>query len=158
MCEQGGVGGHVHNIGIALDASYEGGFVDAGTCVVPLLTAVVACIFTGKHFRTCAVVTVVAVPLVLEPRDGTIEVFVDEVGLLALHGFPTNLEVVTLGVGTAGADDTYLGMCLADSVGNYLHTLEVGLVPLLVANAKKFPVEGCGMTHVGSQFPPLGID
>ena len=145
------------NVGIALKTCHESRFVDAGAGMVPFLSSVVASIFTSKYLWTLAVIFVIAVPLVLEPRDGTIEVFIDEVGFLAFHGFPANLEVVTFGIRTTGANNLNFGMSLAHGVGNYLHTFEIGISPLLVANGQQLHVEGSGVSHVGTQLSPFGV-
>ena len=48
-------------------------------------------------------------------------------------------------------------MSLAHGVGNYLHTFEIGISPLLITNGQQLHVEGSGVSHVGTQLSPFSV-
>ena len=94
MSEEGGIGSHVYDIGIALEVGHEGGLEERSIEVIPLATiGTMASILTGKHLRSLAVVVVVAVALAEEPALGTVEMLVNEVYLDTLHLGPQVVEI-----------------------------------------------------------------
>ena len=157
MCEERSVGGHIYHVGIAFKVGHEGCLVERCLVVVPFLSLSVAGIFAGKHFRTLAVVALVAQAMAEEPRLGAIEMLVHEVCFLAFHRFPTEVKHLAFRVRTAGANDLYLWILCADTLNKRLQALEVELVPLLVAHAEIFHVEWSWMPHFDALLSPFGI-
>ena len=157
MCQQGSICGHLHNVGIALQIGHKGGFVDAGSCMVPLAAVVVTGILSGKHLRSLAVVVVIAVHVVEEPLDGAVEMFVHEIGSQVGHRLPSVLKVLPVRARATGAHDFYLGIGRTNLFHKELQTVEVEPAPLLVAHSDILEVERFGMPHLGTHFTPLGI-
>ena len=164
MGEERGVGSHVDDIGIALDARHVGSLVERRLKVVPLLAFAVAGIFAGKHTGTLAVVGVVAQAVAEEPRLVAVVMLVVEVDLQLLHAGLQQVEVPALGVGACGADELQFRILGTQGSIELLQALgEDGtvaavllvVVPLLVADAEEFQVERFGMAHVGTHLAPL---
>jgi len=164
--EEGCVGGHVDDVGIALEAGHDGGLAECG--LEDILTLGhsdgflldVAGILAGKHLRALAAVGVVAGDILHEPVLVAIVMLVDEVDLEAGHLLPAIgelLAVFVVGAGTARAYDLHLGIAGADGADELLEALGIEGAPLLVADAYLLEVEGCGMAHVGTQLAPLGV-
>ena len=166
MGEEGSVGSHVHNVGIALDASHEGSLVEGAFEHVLTLGAGqrglgdVAGILASKHLRALAVVLVVAADVLHEPLLVAVVVLVDEVGLQACHLVPAIgelLATLVVGLRTGGAYNLDLRILGTDSLHEVLEALGIERSPLLVAHADELQVEGGGVAHVGTQFTPLRI-
>ena len=99
MGKEWGVGGHVNDICIPLESCHEGSFVDTGACMVPFLPIVVAGVFSGENLGSLSLIVVIAVHVIKEPVDGTIKVLVHQICLLLPHGFPSQVKVLSFGIG-----------------------------------------------------------
>ena len=166
MGEEWGIGGHVHNVGITLDARHVGCLVERGLEVVPLLSLAMAGVFAGKHLRTLAIIRVVAQTMTEEPLLVAIVVLVVEIHLQLLHTRLQQVEVPTFRIRTSGADQLQLRVFSADGIGEFLQALgkhrtvvAMGLVvvPLLITHSQELQSEGLGMAHLCTYLTPLGI-
>ena len=169
MGKQRSIGCHIDDIGIALEICHESSLKDAGLVVVPLLALAVTSVLTSKHLRTLAVVALVAQTTTLvavlglcfwstqEPCLWTVEVLIDEVGLLLRHSSPALVEHLTLRVGTTGTDNLDIGILGANGCHKRLQTLVIKIVPLFVADADILHVEGLGVSHLSANLTPLRV-
>ena len=73
-----GVGGHVHDVGIALQVGHEGSLQKRRIVMVPLVVVLaVTGVFAGKDFRSLAVIALIAQSMTEEPVFVTVEVLVN---------------------------------------------------------------------------------
>ena len=160
------IGGHVNHVGVALDASHKGCFVECtlkdvlsfrhGECGL----RDVAGIFAGKHFRAFAVVVVVAGDVLGEPLLVAIVVLVYEVGFQPSHLFPSVAELLSalvVGFWPGASYNLDVRITGANGFHEMLQSFGIERSPLLVAYTDELEVEGCRMAHVGTQFAPLCV-
>ena len=123
-------------------------------------------IFASKDTGTLSVVGVVAQAVTEEPRLVAVVVLIVEIDLQLLHTRLQEVEVPTLGVRPRGADEFQRGIFgtqgsieLLQALGKHRAVATMGLVvvPLLIADAEVFQVEGRRMAHVGAYLTPFGI-
>ncbi len=115
-------------------------------------------IFSGKDFRTFAVIVIIACSLTQEPTFRAVEVLVYQINFQTFHFRPQVIEFFSFGI-RAGA--TY-----------YLHIrvtpLRIALIngsrrsgysfpPLLVTDTNKFQVERSRMSHIGAHLSPCRV-
>ena len=167
MCEEWGIGCHIDHVGIALQIGHETSLKDRGLIVVPFLAFSMTGIFSGKDLRPLAVVVLVAQTTAIvavsgfagcitkEPVFVTVEMLVDEVGLLFPHSLPTFLEHLAFGVGTAGAHNLDMGVFGADGRNERFQTLVIHIVPLLIAHTDVFHVEWFRVPHLSTLLSPF---
>ena len=94
--EERGIGCHVDDIGITLDAGHVGCFIQGGLVVVPLLAVAMTGIFACEYLRTLAVVAVIAQAMGEEPLLVAVVVLVVEIHLQLLHARLQQVEVPSL--------------------------------------------------------------
>ena len=77
MGEGGSVTGHVHHVGVALQAGHKGGLQESGVEVVQLLpVAAVASVFAREDLGAGAGIVVIAAGIALEETLVAVEVLV----------------------------------------------------------------------------------
>ena len=153
-----GVGGHLHDVSVALEAGHEGGFGDGGEPVVFVVGAGrldgLGGVFAGEDLGAGAVVFVVAVGVGEEPVGAHVVVFVDDVGVEGAPGGPHAVEGLSGWERAGGDDELDLRMLGLERGGEDLVAIDVAGAPLLVADADHGEMEGLGMAHLGAELAP----
>ncbi len=159
--EDGGVGTHDDDVGVALQALHINSLAEGGGEMAVDTEALRDGIFTDVDLGAVAVVAVVLVEVVLEPRGRAVVVLVEDVdGVLAAPRWFVGAPRLHV------ADDFDLGVLGLDSLIELDVALEVVValvavaveveVGILVAHFEEAQVEGLGVTVLSALGTPLG--
>jgi hypothetical protein len=143
VAEEGGIGGHDHDVGVPFHSGHEGGFAEGAAEVAEAGVAGDG-VFPDEDLRALAVVGVVFAGVVHEPLGGVVVVFIDDGG----HGVPGVAAFPVVG------DQVDVGVSGLDGADEQGPAFAVGGPAVLVADLEVFEAEGGGVAVAGAEAAP----
>ena len=157
MSEKRSVCSHMDNIGITFQTGHKGSLEQGCVEMIPFLTFTVTSIFTGKNFRTFAVVIIITRTLSQEPTFRAIEMLVYQISFQAFHFRPQIIKFFSFGIRAGTTYNLHIRISLTNSLYERFKTFRIFFSPLLVTDTDKFQVERSRMSHIGAHLSPCRV-